>query len=240
MTLTWQSEDKTVALYCGDCLKILPEIGRVDAVITDPPYGIEGGSGFKGRRKGDYNTILFEDTPQYISTVCVKAIDICRKLSGCVVLTPGMKNMMMYPQPDSFGCFYSPAAISLQPFGNMDAHPIFYYGKNATRKPMGKACSHLMTTSPEKTGHPCTKPFKSWVKLVLNTTLENQIICDPFMGSGTTGVACIRTGRRFIGIEISPEYFEICKNRIIAELRQPSFNLQYQKQKPPTQKGFDL
>ncbi len=46
------------------------------------------------------------------------------------------------------------------------------------------------------------------------------IICDPFMGSGTTGVACIRTGHKFIGIEISPEYFEIAKNRIQNELKQ--------------------
>jgi DNA modification methylase len=69
---------------------------------------------------------------------------------------------------------------------------------------------------------------------------KGEIVLDPFMGSGTTGIACIRTGRKFIGIEISPEYFEIAKKRIQVELRQPSFRLQYQKQKPPTQKGFDL
>jgi DNA modification methylase len=67
--------------------------------------------------------------------------------------------------------------------------------------------------------HPTQKPLElmTWcIGLASNV----QTILDPFMGSGTTGIACIRTGRKFIGIEISPEYFEIAKNRIKIELQQ--------------------
>ena len=65
-------------------------------------------------------------------------------------------------------------------------------------------------------GHPCPKPLGWGLWQVRN--LSKAAVCDPFMGSGTTGVACIRTGRRFIGIEIDPKYFEIAKQRCIKEL----------------------
>jgi DNA modification methylase len=198
----------------------------VDAVITDPPYGINGGSGRINldRGKGNYSN-AFPDTSEYIIASIVPAIKTLMELCGCVVLTPGCKNMMCYPQPDSFGCFFQPAAVGLQTFGNMDAQPIFYYGKNATGKNMGKSCSFQMTEQPEKTGHPCTKPLKTWVRLLIQVTNKGMTVLDPFMGSGTTGIACIRTGRKFIGIEISEEYLEIAKNRIKIELQQQLLNL---------------
>lgn len=62
--------------------------------------------------------------------------------------------------------------------------------------------------------------MRAWSRIVIAASLENHLILDPFMGSGTTGVACVRTGRRFIGIEIDPGYFEIARKRIAAELAQ--------------------
>jgi len=66
----------------------------------------------------------------------------------------------------------------------------------------------------ERTAHPTQKPLKVMETLIKWLTNENDLIIDPFMGSGTTGVAAIKTGRRFIGIEKEPEYFEIAKARI--------------------------
>ena len=206
-----------VTLHLGDCLeymKTLPD-GCVDAVVTDPPYGISGARGHINRERGKGNySGAFEDTPEYIRDVIVPIIKLCIEKCGCVVLTPGNKNFSLYPQPDSFGCFYQPASVGLQVFGNCDAQPIFYYGKNATKRNMGKPCSYQLTERPADTGHPCTKPLKAWTRLVGNVTLPGMTILDPFMGSGTTGVACVQTGRNFIGCEIDPGYFEIAKRRI--------------------------
>jgi DNA modification methylase len=201
-------------LYLGDCLEILPTIGPVDAVVTDPMYGISGSSGTinRLRAKGDY--VGADDSPEKVRTVAVVAIKKCIETCGCVVLTPGTKNFSMYPQPDSFGCFYQPASVGLQVFGNGDAQPIFYYGRNQSGKNMGVPCSYQLTEAPEKNGHPCVKPITIWTKLVKNVSKRDATILDPFMGSGTTGVACVRTGRRFIGIEIERKYFDIAVKRI--------------------------
>lgn len=67
--------------------------------------------------------------------------------------------------------------------------------------------------------HPAQKPGEL-VEFLLMASSESDIVLDPFMGSGTTGIACIRTGRRFIGIEIDEHYFEVAKERIQRELRQ--------------------
>ena len=67
---------------------------------------------------------------------------------------------------------------------------------------------------PHNNGHPTPKPVKVTKWLIENTTNEGDTILDPFMGSGTTGVACVQTGRNFIGIEIEPKYYEIAERRI--------------------------
>lgn len=83
-----------------------------------------------------------------------------------------------------------------------------------------KSCFILYPCGQNITNHPNEKPYPVMTKLVQSVSDETQVVLDPFMGSGTTGIACIRTGRRFIGIEISPEYFEIAKKRIQLELQQ--------------------
>lgn len=65
-----------------------------------------------------------------------------------------------------------------------------------------------------KYGHPTVKPEPIVRNLIINSSIENDIVLDPFMGSGTTGVACINTNRRFVGMELDNKYFEIAKNRI--------------------------
>jgi len=213
----------TATLYLGDCLEILPALaaGSIDAVVTDPPYGIDGGSGHINRQRGKGNySGMFPDTPDYIGTVIVPVVQRLRQMCGCIALTPGSKNMMLYLQPDSFGAFYQPASTGLQTFGNMDAQPIFYYGKNRNHN-MGVALSWQLTESPSCAEHPCSKPQRAWNRLLCAVTREDDTILDPFMGSGTTGVACAQTGRNFVGIEIDPTYFAIAVQRIGDALKQP-------------------
>jgi len=205
-----------------DVLKTFPD-NHFDSIVTDPPYGIEGSSGKinLARGKGNYSS-EFEDTPEYIEKVIVPIVKKLISVCGCVVLTPGNKNFSLYPQPDSFGCFYQPASVGLQVFGNADAQPIFYYGKNASKKNMGVPCSYQLTEQAEKNGHPCVKPIKAWKKMLSNISLAGQTIFDPFMGSGTTGVAALQLDRNFIGCEISPEYYSIAEKRIQSAALQPS------------------
>lgn len=211
----YHDEASGITIYHGDCREILPLLEPVDLVLTDPLYGIDGGNGSlsKKRGKGDYSGV-FEDTPEYIETVAAAVIRQLIETTPSVIITPGNRCMMLYPQPDSFGAFYQPAAVSVQTFGNLDAQPILYYGKNMTRKHFGKPCSYVLTETPEVNGHPCVKPIKAWKKLLANTSLEGQTILDPFMGSGTTLRAAKDLGRRAIGIELEERYCEIAVRRL--------------------------
>jgi DNA modification methylase len=87
-------------------------------------------------------------------------------------------------------------------------------GDKPTKKPKNNFYQYLKFPTMDGKPHPCPKPTEIMKKLVRDFTEENQIILDPFMGSGTTGVACKELHRNFIGIEIEPKYFEIAKRRI--------------------------
>ena len=204
--------DEWCAIYHADCREVLDEM-KCHLVMTDPPYGINGGRGSMstGRGRGNY-TSDFNDTPEYIRDVVADVIRRC-VAKWPTVVTPGNTNMMQYPQPDSFGCYYQPAAVGLQTWGNLDAQPILYYGKNPTKRNFGTPCSYTLTETPEKNGHPCVKPLGAWKRLMANVTIEGMTVLDPFMGSGTTLQAARELGRYAIGIELSEEYCEIAAKR---------------------------
>jgi DNA modification methylase len=208
-------------LFCGDATPLLQMIAqkyRVDCVITDPPYGINGASGTinKKRGKGNYEPGYFEDTLEYIKSTIIPIVSQCIDLFPAVIVTPGNRCFCSYPQPESFGAFYQPAASGLQAFGNVDAQPIFYYGKNPTGVNCGKRMTFKMGITDENKNnlHPCPKQPRAWLELILEHTLPGQTILDPFMGSGTTGL-CTRYGRKFIGVDLIPRYFEYTKNRLL-------------------------
>ena len=208
-------EEDGIVIYHADCRDILPHLPRVDLVLTDPPYGIDGGTGRinLARGKGNY-TDAFEDTPAYIESIVIPAIKVCIDLAYGVVVSTGIRNMHLYPRCDSFGCLYQPAASGMQIFGNADASPIFYYGRNPTKHNLGKKLSHLLIESDRDTDHPCPKPLKLWTTILHNCSLPGQTILDPFLGSGTTLVAAQSLGRKAIGIEIEKRYCDIAIERL--------------------------
>lgn len=207
-----------ITIYHGDARNILPHVSA-DVVLTDPPYGISGSSGAinKARTKGAYQA-NFSDNRAYIEHVIVPVIRALIDRIPCVVLTPGNSNFDLYPHCDSFGAFYQPAAVGLQTFGNCDAQPILYYGKNALGRNMGVPCSYRLTEPPPQIDHPCAKPFKAWRTLLSNIAKPNMIILDPFMGSGTTLRAAKDLGMRAIGIELEERYCEIAARRLSQEV----------------------
>jgi DNA modification methylase len=204
-------------LYHGDCREILPTLGKVDAVVTDPPYGIDGGRGGDARdyAKGAYHA-GFVDTPAYIAQVCAPAVEACIELATAVAVTPGIRCLHLYPTPRDMGCFWTPASCTHGPWGMSTFQPILYYGKDWRAGKGALPSGRQVTESAEKNGHPCPKPVGAWKWLVDKTAPAMGTVLDPFMGSGTTGVACANLGRSFIGIELERKYFDIACERIEA------------------------
>lgn len=104
---------------------------------------------------------------------------------------------------------------------------------------MGTRLSWQLTEAPEKNGHPCVKPIQAWTKLVAAVTLPGMTVLDPFMGSGTTGVACAKLGLNFIGVEIDEGYFKIAQRRIAEAQAQLSFPIDTPND-PPTESGSQI
>jgi len=208
-------------MYLGDCLEILPTLGKVDAVITDPPYGIEGGKGGDARDfgKGAYSG-MFEDSPEYIAQACAPIISACLEVASAVAVTPGIRCLHLYPQPRDMGCFWTPAACTHGPWGMTTFQPILYYGKDWRAGKGALPSGKQVTEMSEKNGHPCPKPIRAWTWLVDKVCPPDGLVFDPFMGSGTTAVSCHSLGRSFIGCEIDPRYFDIACRRIEDAQRQ--------------------
>jgi len=209
MEREWVSDCGTVRLICGDCLEVLPtlEAGSVDAVVTDPPYGV-------GLANWDASVPSFE------------WLGFSRDIAEAVVVMCGNGNQGKYPEPVWMNAWARPGSIQYAKAGGFCRwEPILIY---AEKSPYSVDCKVFPPNS-DNAGidHPCPKPLRlmEWIVEPLDRT-----ILDPFMGSGTTGVACVRTGRKFIGIEKEPKYFEIAKRRIIDELNR--FPLLEQKQAP--------
>ena len=213
-------------LYLGDCLDILPTLGGVDAVVTDPPWGVNySGSVTRRARKDNVTYISYDDTPENLIRICVPAVKQALKkaVRGCV--TPGISNAREYPQPDGEGVIWYPSGANIGPWGFCTHQPIFYYGKcpYVSNSLGSRPTGFQSTEAAEKNGHPCPKPIGQMTWLVARTSLFGESVLDPFMGSGTTGVACAQLGRKFIGIEIEPKYFHIACRRIEEAYKQPDF-----------------
>ena len=213
----WTSECGTVTLYCGDCLEILPTLapGSVDAVVTDPPYGIglkcegeaSGGVGRQSFAAIEGDGAIFDPTPlmQFNDAI----------LFGC--------NNYCHAIPPLVGQWYF-WDKTLQNNGCRIAEGEYLWHKCGTKP---RAFRHLWSgayrasESGERSQHPTQKPI-ALMEWCLNLVRSGSCL-DAYMGSGTTGVACVRLGRRFIGIEIDPGYFAIAKRRIQDELKKVAF-----------------
>lgn len=200
-------------LIQGDCLNILPALCKVDSVVTDPPYGV------------GFNYSSFEDTPANVAKVAVEAIRLALGIARSVAVTPGTECAFLYPKPNDIGAIFNASGNGSGRWGFKCSTPVLFYGK----------CPYLATSqgrranswqqSPsdvsEKCGHPCPKPLGMMRWLVNRASLDAETILDPFMGSGTTGVAALQLGRQFIGIELHEEYFDIACKRIAEAWNQP-------------------
>lgn len=188
-------------LYLGDCQDILGEIGNVDAVVTDPPYGI-GISSNPVRQK--HSKKAWDDiTPEY--SIFSKIMDN----SNYQIIWGG--NYFNLPPRK---CFFIWDKVQPENFSLAMCEMAWTNIENTAK------IFKLRVTGYNKE-HPTQKPvpLMEWCLQKLPSTAN--LILDPFMGSGTTGVACAKLGRSFIGIERDEEYFDIACRRIEEAYKQP-------------------
>ena len=209
-------------LYEGDCLEILPTLGKVDAVVTDPPYGIsyrkgDGGKGIHSLGKNGrhhWRAIEGDDRPfdpaPLLQWPCIMfgADHFARRLPDGGMFHVWDKDPRGKLEWDSFS-----DSELLWASWTAKRRVFRYLWKGLCQEGQG-----------EKRYHPTAKPV-ALMQWCLGFLPKAETILDPYMGSGTTGVACVREGRRFIGIELDPGYFDIACERIRKEMAQPRLDL---------------
>jgi DNA modification methylase len=225
-------------LYRADCREVLPLLPKVDAVVTDPPYGVEyEGSKTKHGTNG-FGYASFDDTPEAIAEICVPAVRAAVALARSAVVTPGNANAHKYDAPRAQGAIYYPSGANSGPWGFVCSQPLFYYGKDPyLANALGSRPSAFASVeaTDRSVNHPCPKPIGQMKWLVNRVSMPRETILDPFMGSGTTGVACVKLGRKFIGIEIDPGYFETACKRIEDAYAQSDMFIEMEKGPAPKQ-----
>ncbi len=212
-------EHAGITIYHGDCREVLPGIWSRSprAVVTDPPYGIDGSSGTKNLQRG---TFLANDSPENIAESIVPAFKMALRRCLRAVVTPGIKHAWKYPEPAAIGFIYQPASVGMCPWGAVNGQPVLFYGLDPR---LGKQIGTLVykcTETAEKNGHPCPKPNGVARWMVHRASLEGECILDPFCGSGSILRAAKDLGRRAIGIEIEERYCEIAAKRMEQEVFQ--------------------
>lgn len=207
-------------LYNGDCREIIPMLRGVNAVCTDPPYGIEnmvGGYGRSGK------TILNDEN-----------LDACAEALRAAVRIAPDALFAVFHSPRNPRDFYAILPPELHDLGELiwdkkapglgrdiryqhEPVAVCYTGM---KKKLSRDTRSVLSAYHRAGEHPHEKPtdlIRTLCELIGGTT-----ILDPFMGSGTCGVACANVGKRFIGIELDPKYFDIACERIAKAVATPT------------------
>ena len=204
-----------IELWLGDCREVLPMIGYVDAIVTDPPYGIgkdgqqrtTGAHG--GRKEYEFLGWDFDRPPAHVFNTMVG-------LSKIQVIWGGNYFADMLPAGERWLVWDKGQRIR-----QSDCELAYTNLSGALRIFELNRVALLI----EKAEHPTQKPIEIMQWSVLQLPEGASLICDPFMGSGTTGVACVNLGRKFIGIERESKYYDIARRRITEALKQPRLPL---------------
>jgi site-specific DNA-methyltransferase (adenine-specific) len=199
-----------VRLYLGDSLEMLPHLPKFDAVVTDPPYGIDWNTDYtrftgdnkkcKGRkhRKVEGDDKPFDPRPWLLK------MPVVLFGANCYASAIPIGSWLVWDKRFTNGkAFLADAEVAWMNRG----HGVYLYAET---------CQGAVRKEPAE--HPTQKPVgvMMWVMEKAKVAADATVL-DPFMGSGSTGVAAVRTGRNFIGIEKDPHHFETARRRIEAE-----------------------
>lgn len=218
-------------LYNGDCLEVMASLEAVDHVIGDPPYEKEAHRSMRRTQKS-IKTGINADLDFEAITEDLRggvAREATRLSQGWVLLFcqaeavgdwrdvleeagAKYKRSMIWVKPDS-----TPQLNGQMPAMGYESMPLAWCGEGHSRWNAGGkrgVYTHLTNQRDRDGRHPTEKPIPLMRELLADFTNPGQTILDPFAGSGTTGVACAKMGRKFIGIDLDPKYFDVACERI--------------------------
>lgn len=207
-------------LHLGDCLEFMRTLpdGAVDHVITDPPYSDQVHKGARSLKDLDSALITFDCiSTDYFLNMAAECVRVARRwvLMTCAWEHAALLNedrdlirLGVWVKPNG-----APQFTGDRPAQGWEAVAILH---RQGRKKWNGGGHHAVWTHNivQNKIHPTEKPLSLITKWLADFTDSGDTILDPFMGSGTTGVACMHTGRNFIGCEIDEKYFAIAKRRI--------------------------
>lgn len=214
----------SVVVYLGDCLEILPELEVFDAIVTDPPYNLQ-----------KYNTRGFnknwaypaEELLSWDNAITKEHVELIFEKSKNQILWGGNYYLDFLPRTKQMliwnkmmrGLHFNDCEIAwCSQFKEASRIYDFHVSKNTDKK------------------HPTAKPIELMRWCLSQLPPETVSICDPFLGSGTTGVAAINMGMSFVGIEKEEKYFDVSVKRLLSAIDQPDFfvrSKKEKKEKPP-------
>lgn len=231
-------------LYLGDCRDILPTLGKVDAVVTSPPYncGKDYGDGGDNLPNSDFAALLANGAFGADARVFVVNVGQFigsrseRRLFRDVLLAATnlpLVDEVIWDKGPANGAAWGNYPNSPRIRAQHESIFVFGDAKMPTGNGLSWADWSRLTTSiwclpatVDLSVHPAMMPVAVAERCVKLWADVDGLVCDPFMGSGTTGVAAIRAGRSFIGIEREPTYFDIACKRIEEAYRQPRLELE--------------
>jgi len=217
-----------IKLLHGDCLELMKDIPdkSVDLILTDPPYrttsrGSSGGTGGMLKEEINKKGMVFQHNTIQFSEWLPKLYSIIKEQGHLYVMVnnKNLSKMLVGVEKAGFKIFKTLIWAKNSPITNMyymDSHEYIIFCRKGKAKRINNCGtkSVLNVDNPRNKVHPTEKPVELMEILINNSTLEGQTVFDPFMGSGSTGVACMNTNRNFIGIELDDKYFDIAKRRI--------------------------
>lgn len=218
-------------LYLGDNAAILPTLGRVDAVVTDPPYGIGEARNDNPSRSvlaqsKDYGASDWDDNPADPETIAhLRAISDWQVIFGGNYFDlPASSCWLVWDKQNGENDF-------------ADCELAWTNLKKAVRRLYWR-WHGMIRKGHEERFHPTQKPLGVMQWCLTHLPASTRTVLDPYMGSGTTGVACLKAGLSFIGIEREPAYFDIACQRLSDALSQPDFFIE--PPAPQTQEAMAL
>lgn len=217
-------------LFNADCLTLMPLLGKVDAVVTDPPYGI-GESGGKSASRGKLAPADKYAHKSWDVSTADEAVDYAVSISNSAIVFGGN----YYNLPPTSCWLVWDKQNGTNDFA--DCELAWTNLRKAVRRIYWR-WNGMIRKGSDIREHPTQKPVGVMEWCITHLPADAATILDPFMGSGTTLVACAKLGRKGIGIDLDPDYFEIACKRVQAAYDQP--DLFVEPPKPATQETFEL
>jgi len=211
-------------IYCGDCLEVMPTLAdkSVDLVLTDPPYGINYDDKSRHRPNEQHYNDIMNDDGLFDYSCMFNYFD---RLASKIIIFGAENFFNILPFRGRWICWDKRLTIDADKMIGSSFELAWVNATSGYYKIYRVLHGGVVNADGGKRYHPTQKPVKLFGMILLDYTNGNDLILDPFAGSGTTGIACIRYDRRYILIEKEEKYCEIAARRIENELDQMRIEL---------------